>query len=277
MSRKKTKAKTKTKRRTAATSDRYELYEQSVQEPQDECEFIEQIWSEHRRRRARDIREDFCGTAAVCMEWVKRHRSNTAIGVDNDPTVLAWAKTKLPDRLSPEQCGRVKLRTGDVQTVRTPPVDTVLAMNFSYYLFKKRPELRRYFTRVRSALVDDGIFLLDAYGGSDAFLELEEKRKVNGFTYVWDQHAYDPITADAVNHIHFRFSDGSELKKAFTYSWRLWTLRELQELLEEAGFGRVRVYWEGTDEKTNEGNGEWKMAARGEACPGWVAYLVAEK
>ena len=51
MSRKKTKAKTKTKRRTAATSDRYELYEQSVQEPQDECEFIEQIWSEHRRRR----------------------------------------------------------------------------------------------------------------------------------------------------------------------------------------------------------------------------------
>ena len=150
-------------------------------------------------------------------------------------------------------------------------------MNFSYYIFMTRDELRRYFRRVHRALVDDGLFLLDAYGGSDAFLEIQEKRRVEGFTYIWDQHSYNPITGEAVNFIHYRFPDGSQLKKAFTYAWRLWTLPELQELLREAGFGQVTVYWEGTDRKTGEGNDEFNPSTRGEACPGWIAYLVAEK
>ncbi|MHC4106640.1 MAG: methyltransferase domain-containing protein [Planctomycetota bacterium] len=265
------------KRRRKARRDPYELYERSVQDPQEECSFIDQVWKERRRRVAHHIREDFCGTAAVASEWVKRRRNNTAIAVDIDPTVLKWAQSKLDERLTPEQRERLTLRKGDVRTVRTDPVDSVLAMNFSYYLFKRRDELRRYFRQARRALVKDGLFLLDAYGGSDAFLEMEEKRRVGGFTYIWDQHLYDPITGHAVNHIHFRLSDGTELKKAFTYDWRLWTLPELRELLEEAGFRRVHVYWEGTDEATGEGDGEWHLATTGEACPGWVAYLVAEK
>ena len=52
---------------------------------------------------------------------------------------------------------------------------------------------------------------------------------------------------------------------------------EARVLLAEAGFSKVIVYWEGTDEETEEGNGEWEVAEVGEACPGWVAYLVAFK
>ncbi len=85
------------------------------------------------------------------------------------------------------------------------------------------------------------------------------------------------ITGDAVNYIHFRFPDGSQITKAFEYDWRLWTLPELQELLIEAGFAKVTVYWEGTDEETEEGDGEFKPTTIGEACEGWIAYLVAEK
>ena len=88
---------------------------------------------------------------------------------------------------------------------------------------------------------------------------------------------YHPVTGDVVNHIHFKFPDGTKIKKAFTYEWRLWTLPELRELLLEAGFREVTVYWEGTDEETGEGDGEWKATTVGEACPGWVAYLAAEK
>ena len=66
------------------------------------------------------------------------------------------------------------------------------------------------------------------------------------------------------------------MEKAFTYEWRLWTLPEIRELLEEAGFGRVTVYWEGTDED-GEGNGEFEPTTRGDADAGWIAYLVAEK
>ena len=106
---------------------------------------------------------------------------------------------------------------------------------------------------------------------------LQEKRRVEGFTYIWDQAVYNPITGEALNHIHYRFPDGSEIKKAFTYDWRLWTLPEIQELLLEAGFREVNVYWEGTDEDTGQGNDEFKPTRRGEACQGWIAYLAADK
>ncbi len=264
-------------RRTAATSDKHELYELSVQSPEAECDFIDKVWKERRGRVARSIREDFCGTAIASVEWVKRHASNTAVGVDVDAGVLDWARARFPDRLDADQLRRLTLKRADVRTVRTPPVDSVLAMNFSYYIFKTRPELLRYFKCVHRALVDDGLFLLDAYGGSDAFLEMEETRKVSGFTYIWDQHHYNPITGDAVNYIHYKFPDGTELRKAFKYVWRLWTLPELRELLVEAGFKDATVYWEGTDEETGEGNDEFEATMTGEACPGWIAYLVADK
>ncbi|MHC5005683.1 MAG: SAM-dependent methyltransferase, partial [Planctomycetota bacterium] len=204
-------------------------------------------------------------------------KANTAVGVDIDPEVLDWARSRIAKRLSPAQAGRLRLMEHDVMTVRTEPVDSILAMNFSYYLLRERDQLRRYFESVHRSLVDDGLFLLDAYGGSDSFLELEEERELDGFIYVWDQNRYDPITGEAVNHIHFRFPDGSEMKKAFSYHWRLWTLPEIRELLLEAGFADALVYWEGTDDETEEGNGEWSLASEGEACPGWIAYLVGRK
>ena len=262
---------------TAATADKHVLYELSVQNVEAEGDFIDQVWKERRGRLARHIREDFCGTAAASAEWIKRRPDNTAIGVDIDPKVLAWSRSRLPERLTPEQRTRLTLKQADVLTVQTAPVETVLAMNFSYYLFKVRADLLRYFSRVHSSLVDGGIFILDAYGGSDAFVELEEARKVSGFTYIWDQHYYNPITGDVVNYIHYKFRDGTQMNKAFRYEWRLWTLPELREVLTEAGFGTVTVYWEGTDEETGDGNDEFTPTTKGDADPGWIAYLVAER
>lgn len=263
--------------RSAANSDRYELYELAVQDAEGECNFIEQAWKERRRRTPHHIREDFCGTALVCREWVRRRRTNTAIGVDLDPNVLDWGLSRSRRKLKPEHLKRITLIKGDVRKVKTKPVDSVLALNFSYFIFKRREELRNYFKTVHRALVKGGLFLLDAYGGSDSYLEIEEPRDLDGFTYIWDQNYVNPITGDVVNHIHFKFPDGSKMNKAFTYDWRLWTLPELQEILREAGFKNVVVYWEGTDPKTGEGNGEWTISNRGEACAGWIAYLVAEK
>jgi hypothetical protein len=263
--------------RTAKGSDRHELYEASVQEPEAEVDLVDQVWKERRRRLAHSIREDFCGTAAMAMEWVKRRRANTAIAVDLDDEVLDWGRAKLPDRLTPAQRTRLTILQADVRTIRTEPVDSILAMNFSYFIFKQREELKSYFQRCHAGLVRDGLLLLDAYGGSESFEEMEEERDLDGFTYVWDQAVYNPITGQVINHIHYRFPDGSEIKKAFTYDWRLWTIPELRDILLDAGFKDVVVYWEGTNKRTNEGNGVWKISDRGEACEGWIAYLVAEK
>ncbi len=263
--------------RNAANSDRHELYELSVQDAESECEIIDQVWSECRQRKATSIREDFCGTALTASAWVKLRKDNEAVCVDNDQTVLDWAADRVKERLADNERSRISFVNSDVNTVNTKPVESVLAMNFSYYLFKTRKDLLAYFRSVHKSLTDDGLFLLDAYGGSDSFLEMEEDRDLDGFTYIWDQHSYSPVTGDAINHIHFSFPDGSRMEKAFTYEWRLWTLPEIQEVLKEAGFSKVVVYWEGSDEDSEEGNGEWEVTRCGEACEGWIAYLVAEK
>ena len=267
----------KASRYTAATADRYVLYEKAVQEPEAEIDLIRQMWSEQHTRPCRSIREDFCGTSQVAMQWVKEDPSHTAVCVDLDPEVVEWAQARAAERLDEEQRARISWRLEDVRTTKPGAVDSVMAMNFSYYLFETRSEMRRYFRNVYEGLVDDGLFLLDAYGGSEAFAEIEEPRELDGFTYVWEQASYDPISGHAQNYIHFEFPDGTRMDKAFAYAWRLWTLPEIRELLAEAGFREVVIYWEGTDEETGEGNGEFAVAETGEACEGWVAYLVAKK
>ena len=54
------------------------------------------------------------------------------------------------------------------------------------------------------------------------------------------------------------------------------TLPEIRDVLIDAGFSKVVVYWEGTDED-GEGDGVWAIDDRGEACNGWVAYIAAVK
>ena len=264
------------KRRTAANSDKYDLYELSVQEPEADCDVVEQVWKEIRGRKPVHMREDFCATAITAIEWVKRGGRNTAVAIDLDPTVLELAGERIKARLKPAQRKRIELIEANVLTVEIEPVDCILATNFSYYIFKTRQRMKKYFKRVHKALVGDGLFILDAYGGSDSFLEMEESRECDGFDFIWDQKHYNPITGDVINHIHFDFPNGSKMKSAFVYEWRLWTIPELREMLKESGFQGVTVYWEGTD-KDGEGNGEWSPSKVGEACEGWVAYLVAEK
>jgi len=264
------------KPRKADTADKYVLYEQSVQSTEFEYEFIDTNFQRIRGREARLLREDFCGTAQMCCEWVRGRAENHAIGVDLDPEVLGWSRDNRIAKLEPEQRARVTLLQENVLTVKADPVDIVLAMNFSWQIFEQREALRAYFAAVRDSLVDDGILFLDAFGGYDAYRETEEKTKHKGFTYVWEQASYDPITSHMVCYIHFHFNDGSKMKKAFHYEWRLWTLPEIREILLEAGFSNVTFYWQGWDEN-DEPDGNFQPATSAEADPGWICMISAEK
>jgi hypothetical protein len=269
-------AQIKKKPKMAERADIHELYEAAVQCVEPEIEFLQKTFRELKGRDAKSFREDFCGTASASCEWVRTGDDHYAIGVDIDGEVLDWGRRNRVGKLPEAKRPRVQLLKEDVMSVTTGSVDIVGAFNFSYWTFKTRDQLRNYFSRVRDALVDDGVFFLDAYGGSEAYVVQKEKTKYDGFTYIWDQAEFEPVTARAVCHIHFKFPDGSKIKRAFSYDWRLWTLPELRELLEEAGFSKVAVYWEGTDEE-GEGNGEFSEDAAGEADPAWIAYILAQR
>ena len=261
----------------AYTADKYVCYEEAVQCVESEIDFVDDTYQTIRGRRARYLREDFCGTGNTSCEWVRRRKSNIAFGLDLDQNVLDWGLENKVGQLSAGQQSRISLLRQDVMATDCDPADVILAMNFSYQLFKSRDRLRDYFRKARAGLRDDGILFIDCYGGHESYREIEEKTKHGHFTYYWQQKKYNPITGDMLCHIHFRFKDKSWLRKAFTYDWRMWTLPELQEILTEAGFSRVQVYWEGTDEETGEGNGEYFPTNEGEDDPSWIVYIVSEK
>jgi cyclopropane fatty-acyl-phospholipid synthase-like methyltransferase len=196
--------------------------------------------------------------------------------VDIDPSVLDWGRKNRIGKLPAADQARVQLLESDVMTVDTPAVDLLVAFNFSYFIFDTRDRLREYFRRAHAALVNDGVFFIDLFGGPEAQEETKEKTKHKGFTYIWHQAEFHPVTNYIRCHIHFKFRDGSRIKKAFTYEWRLWSAPELREILLEAGFKKATVYWEGEDED-GEGNGVFTPDEKGEADLAWIAYIVAEK
>lgn len=263
--------------RTAATSDRHDLYESSVQSPDEESAFIDRVFRSIRARTPAILREDFCGTHFLSGTWVKRRATNHAIGFDLYRPTVAWGQARRATELTAAQRKRLDIRIGDVRTARSQPVDVIAAFNFSYFLFKKREQLVAYFKHARSQLKRDGVMFLDCYGGHESFSEQTEERDFDGFTYQWHTERYDPVSGDVLNHIHFVFPDGTKIRKAFTYDWRLWTIPEIRECLDEAGFRRTHVYWEGTDHASGEGDGIFRRTTVGEACAGWIAYIAAEK
>jgi len=265
---------------TAATADKHDLYQRSVQDPEIEIAFIARVYKKIFGRAPLTLREDFCGTALFCGEWIKTRPDRTAIGIDLDRPTLDWGiKHNLAQLGEPGQ--RIELLQQNVLDPVKQRSDIAIGLNFSYWVFKTREQMRAYFQGVHASLSAEGMFVLDAYGGPYSMDpmgddDMERTKVKGGFTYVWDQHIFNAINHDVVNHIHFEFRDGTKLERAFTYHWRFWTLPELTELLEEAGFSRVQVYWEDEDED-GEGSGVYRARKRADNGGAWVAYIIAEK
>lgn len=263
------------RRTLAQQADKYDLYQRSVQEPEPEIDVIRRVFKRRRGRTPRSLREDFCGTGMMACQWVRTHRENTAFGIDLDPECLAWGARHNVAALDPEAQSRVKLVEGNVLEVGHEPVDVTVAFNFSYSLFTTRREMLHYLEQARATLASDGLLFLDLYGGVDALEERTVRREYDGFTYVWEQRSFEPIHQRGCNAIHFEFPDGSRLRNAFRYDWRIWSIPELREVLADAGFRATEVYWEDTDRETGEGNNVYRRRERAEADPAWIAYVVA--
>ncbi len=264
------------------------LYEASVQNVDTDLDIGKRIYKRHRKRKPLTVREDFCGTAKLAARWVQRNNKNEAWGIDFHQPTLDWGVKYNISRLSEEQQNRVHLICGDVLEAETPKVDMAFALNFSFCVFKQRDTLRTYFKRVADALNDEGIFVMDIYGGSESVLvKSDDIREIPGFTtpeglrisdfeYLWEQAEYNPITHETLCHIHFKVPGYGSINKAFSYDWRLWTLPEIQEVLIEAGFSKAEVYLHDFDDE-GESDEIFRLRSTYENVQGWVAYVVGIK
>ena len=261
---------------TAASADRYELYEGSVYDPDADHDFLVKTFQARRKRRPLTLREDFAGTSKLSALWIKNHGKTKAWAVDLDSEPLRWGYERHLEPLG-EVGKRVVQLQENVLEVQTPKVEIVTAFNFSYWIFEQRALMLTYFRQVCAALENDGMFVVDLMGGPDVQQACEESREEeSGFTYTWEQETMDAITNHIDCHIHFEFEDGTKMMKAFTYNWRVWGLPELRDIMLEAGFQAVDTFWEGAD-KHGAGDGIFKKASSAENEATWIAYLVAWK
>ncbi|WP_145172878.1 class I SAM-dependent methyltransferase [Rubripirellula lacrimiformis] len=274
-------SKNKKQKTLAEKADKFDCYQRSVQHPEHEVEFFEQAYRDANKSKPLSLREDFCGTFAICCEWAKSSSRRTAVGVDLCRETLDWGTKHNLCKLSSSQQKRVRILRQDVRKSDRPKVDVLAAQNFSFWLFKTRKEVIDYFKVARGNLKDDGIMVMDMMGGGDCYTEENvDKRKIRkgkkGFSYHWEQASFNPVNADASFYIHFKFADGSKLKKAFEYHWRFWTIPEVREMLAEAGFSKSHVYWENDDEDSKH-YGKWQRGDVAPSHPSWICYIVAQR
>src|SRR6185295_19967452 len=75
----------KSSRFTAATADKYELYQLAVQSADTDVAFHRRVFKTLRGREPLHLREDFCGTGLLSSEWIQLSKRHTAEGFDIDP------------------------------------------------------------------------------------------------------------------------------------------------------------------------------------------------
>lgn len=250
-----------------------DLYEACVQHPPLLAAFLRRVHAHH----PRSLREDFCGSAALCREWVRSDPdpSSRALGVDADPAAILAATDRLA-RLNPDARSRVELLLADALDPRQAdpsiPPDVIFVGNFSLGEIHDRPSLVRYLAASRARLAPRGVFVCDTFGGASAFRRGAIRRihplpppappTESGLAspavpsphpapntrihYTWEQRHADPFHARVTCALHFRVETGGDITHeytdAFVYHWRLWSVPELRDAMHEAGFARTEVY-----------------------------------
>lgn len=269
------KKKSKKKSKDLVDFDKYHYYLRSVQSPENDVKFLQKTYKELKSKNPETLCEDFCGTFAICCEWVKLNDRYKAIGIDLDSEPIAYGEVHHRPQLTVSQSRRLSIIQENVLAKNLPKADIVLASNFSYYIFKQRADLIAYFSSALNRCKKQGLFIIDSFGGPECMQAIEEETDYGDFKYFWDQDSYDPVTNYAQFYIHYKRKGEKKREKVFSYDWRLWSLPELKEALLDAGFRKVHIYWEGEDED-GDGNGEFTRVETGEEVRAWVAYLVAE-
>ncbi len=262
--------------------DPYYYYSKSVQSPNEDMEFLDQVYRDVHGKKAKPkvMREDFCAAFLNCCSWVKRGPQRIAYGLDLDPEPLDYGRQHYLPTLTKDQARRVILLQKDVLGSGLPKADMICALNFSYSIFKERETIKKYFKNALKNLNQNGIMVLDAFGGIKCWEPNEEEISYDDhdppFSYFWDQDSIDPLTHHGMFYIHFKRKGEAKRQRVFTYDWRLWTVPELKDLLLDAGFSKVLLYWEGTTED-GEGDGNFQITETGEECESWICYIAGVK
>ena len=278
--------------------DRLELYRWAVQDPETHAVVLRTMYQRLRPgRQPIVLREDFAGTSAESVAWVILQPGRRAIAVDLDGPTLEWAQRRAVRLLGP-LASEIAFVQGDVRSVgppEVPPADIISVLNYSILYQRESEELLSYLRHAINGLAPGGILVLNLFGGAAAVQPGTTRRRVTpaprlsieppipAFDYLWEIRSYDRSSQRLDCRIHFVVADPSapgrtrEVRDAFKYDWRLWSVHELVEACAQAGFSNVQV-WRHTYDPARDANSVFLGPVDPDNLPAvqkWSAYIVA--
>ncbi|KAJ7540715.1 hypothetical protein O6H91_10G027800 [Diphasiastrum complanatum] len=302
---------------------RHTLYQRSVQSPKGDISYLQKFFLTYVGGRIPlHLYEDFCGTALICAEWVRGDARRTALGIDLDEETLIWGLQHNIGKLGIDAHSRSRLLCGDVlhplskarvikfEESKVPctwssAVDCQVTSSHedlnqeesttgkssktvgqTCSCSEKESEVRSPNNDVvaESVWPEGGIFVLDIYGGTSSECAMKLRRRYEEFMYIWEQEDFDVVTRTTRISLHFQLNKSHRmLRHAFTYRWRLWTLPEVRDCLEEAGFSFVHIWIREMSEAKDGDEVEATSSVKFEEVGSflqqhsWNAYVVAVK
>jgi SAM-dependent methyltransferase len=253
---------------------KFRLYEASVQSSAWQMRYLPLFHKRFTGKTPTSMREDFCGTGIIACDWIKKSPKHRAVGLDLDIPTLEYANRVNRGALSASEQKQVAFLRQDVLKPTREKFDVIGAHNFSFFIFHDRRELLRYAKAAFRSLKAQGTFFLEMAGGQEfvtpgSATENVDVPGIGRAKYTWEQHPYDPVTKLGDYSIHFRLPNKRWIPDAFTYHWRLWEIREVREILREAGFRDTAVLWP-TDDTMND----YVQVEHGDDAAVWLAYVV---
>jgi SAM-dependent methyltransferase len=285
-------------RRSSTLMDTLELYRWAVQDPETHAVVLRTMYGRLRPgRRPVILREDFAGTAAESVAWIALGPGRDAIAVDWHRPTLQWAQRRAA-RLLGARSSALQFIQADARVVGPPevaPADVLSVLNFSILYLRHPEELRSYLRHALEGLAPDGILVLNLFGGPAALQpgitrhwvtprpRLPSEPPFPEFEYLWEVRQYDPASEQLDCRIHFTVPNPAtprrkrQVRDAFRYDWRVWSVHELVAACAQAGFSDVQL-WRHTYDPAKGAAGVFLGCVEPESLlplHTWTAYIVA--
>jgi SAM-dependent methyltransferase len=280
--------------------DTLELYRWAVQDPETHATVLRLMFERlHPGHVPALLREDFSGTSAEAVAWLALAPGRRAWAVDCDAPTVAWARRRAR-RILGVRADDLHFIEADVMSVAppaVPPADLISVLNFSILYLREAAQLQAYLRHAWHCLARPGLLVLNLFGGAGALKphtdrhlvtprpRLASEAAVPPFEFQWEQRHVDAATRRIDCRIHFRLRHPAapggvlELRDAFRYDWRLWSLAELIDALQAAGFDEVQV-WRHTHDPARGAAGVFLGPVSldvFETMDLWTAYIVASR
>jgi len=259
--------------------NKHELYQKSVQNVHIEAEFFRKVFRMIFNKVPYTFREDFCGTGLLSCEWVRKDVQSYAVGLDIDQETLDWGIENNVNNLS-SGFDRIKLLNHNVldEFDNTQFFDIICSLNYSHFLLNKRKEIVKYFSNLRKNL-KKGIFIMDFYGGSHIYEDHKYNRGESDSFYEFRGKQMNNLTNTSICSLNYRIK-----KKKFTplyeFNFRIYSIIELKEALEECGFNKFKIYIKEISEDEDDGFTEYEEIDLGKnefypQTDRYTGYLIA--